>query len=51
MGRVQIVEASHPLFADAVRGALARYRFSAGEAAGRKVRTMVQMPFEFTLAR
>ncbi len=49
MGDVQIVETSHVLFADAVRSALARYRFSAGEAAGHKVRTRVQLPFTFSL--
>jgi hypothetical protein len=36
---------------ESVREALARYRFSVGEAGGRKVRTRVQLPFEFTLAR
>jgi TonB family protein len=46
---VQIVEASHTLFADAVRAALTSYRFSAGEAAGHKVRTRVQLPFTFSL--
>lgn len=42
-------EASHPLFADAVRAVLARYRFAPGEVGGRKVRTMVQLPFSFTV--
>lgn len=49
MGDVQIVEASHVLLADAVRSALARYRFTAGEAAGHRVRTRVQLPFTFSL--
>jgi protein TonB len=44
-----VVEATHPLFASAVKNALLAYRFTAGEAAGRKVRTMVQIPFTFTL--
>lgn len=48
---LQVIETPHPLFVDAVRAALARYRFSAGEAAGRKVRTRVQIPFDFTLSR
>ena len=34
-----------------VRAVLPRYHFSPGEAGGRKVRTMVQLPFEFTLVR
>jgi periplasmic protein TonB len=44
-----IVEATHPLFTEAVRNVLALYRFSPGEVGGRKVRTLVQMPFAFTL--
>ena len=44
-----IVEATHPLFASAVKNALLGYRFTPGEAAGRKVRTLVQVPFSFTL--
>ena len=46
---VKIVEASDPAFADAVRSVLPRYRFTPGEAGGRKVRTMVQLPFDFAL--
>lgn len=44
-----VVEATHPLFASAVKTALMGYRFTPGEAAGRKVRTLVQVPFSFTL--
>ena len=44
-----VVEATHPLFASAVKNALLGYRFTPGEAAGRKVRTLVQVPFSFTL--
>lgn len=51
LGDLKVVESPHALFADAVRSALARYRFSVGEAAGRKVRTRVQLPFVFTLTR
>ena len=36
-------------FAESVRAALPRFRFSPGEAGGRKVRTRVQIPFDFTL--
>ena len=35
------------LYDEAVREALGRYRFVPGEVAGRKVRTMVQLPFDF----
>ena len=40
-----------PLFDASVREALGRYRFLPGEIAGRKVRTRVQLPFEFRLTR
>jgi protein TonB len=49
MDGVVFIESTHPLFADAVRRALTLYRFTPGEASGQKVRTMVQMPFAFTL--
>jgi TonB family C-terminal domain len=48
---ITVMQTSHPAFADAVLEILPRYRFTPGEAAGRKVRTRVQMPFEFTLTR
>lgn len=46
---VVVIEATHALFADAVKSALGLYRFSPGEIGGRRVRTMVQLPFTFTL--
>jgi outer membrane biosynthesis protein TonB len=46
---LEVVEATDPLFAEAVRSVLPRYRFSSGEVAGRKVRTLVQLPFDFTV--
>lgn len=49
LGGVTTVEATHALFGDAVREALGRFRFTPGEVAGRKVRTMVQVPFTFKL--
>jgi protein TonB len=51
LGELQVIETPHALFVDAIRAALAHYRFSVGEAAGRKVRTRVQIPFDFTLTR
>ena len=51
LGELQVVESAHPLFVDAVRAALARYHFTVGEAGGRKVRTRVQIPFDFTLVQ
>ena len=49
LGDVVIVEATHALFADAVKNALERYRFTPGAVEGRMVRTMVQLPFTFSL--
>ena len=49
VGDVVMMEATHPLFADAVRDALERYRFSPGAVEGHKVRTLVQLPFTFSL--
>jgi TonB family C-terminal domain len=49
MGDLTVIEATHPLFASAVKSALIGYRFTPGESGGRKVRTMVQIPFSFTL--
>ena len=56
LGRAELAtlrfpELGNPLFGDAVREALARFRFEPGEVAGRKVRTRVAVPFEFRLER
>jgi protein TonB len=50
-GSERVTEASDRLFADAVQAVLPRYRFSPGEARGQRVRTLVQMPFQFTIAK
>jgi protein TonB len=51
MSRLKIVQATDSLFAHSVRAVLSRYRFSPGEVGGSKVRTLVQLPFDFTLVR
>jgi periplasmic protein TonB len=51
IGGLRIVEATDPLFVQSVRAVLPRYRFSPGEVGGQKVRTLVQLPFDFTLVR
>ncbi|MFL5619580.1 MAG: energy transducer TonB [Gemmatimonadaceae bacterium] len=51
MSGLRVVEATDPLFAQSVRAVLGRYRFSPGEVGGQKVRTLVQLPFDFTLVR
>jgi protein TonB len=45
------LDAPQTLFAESVRAVLPRYHFTAGEANGHKVRTRVQLPFDFTLTR
>jgi protein TonB len=49
MESVRIVEASHPLFAEAVRSVLPRMRFRPAQAGNRRVRQLVEIPFGFTL--
>jgi protein TonB len=51
MHGLRVVEASDSLFARSVRAVLPRYRFTPGEVRGQKVRTLVQLPFDFTLVR
>ena len=51
MGTFKVLKESHPLFTTAVRQALPQYRFYAAETGGRKVKQLVQMPFNFTLNR
>lgn len=46
---VQMLEASHAGFESAVRDIIPRLRFRPAEVAARKVRMLVEMPFEFTL--
>jgi len=56
LGRAELAslrfpELPDPRFADAVRDAISRTRFSPGEVAGRAVRTRVVLPFDFRLLR
>ena len=56
VGRVErasltVVAATHPLFVPAVEQAVARMRFRPAEAGGRRVRQLVEIPFEFVLDR
>jgi len=44
---VRVLDASHPQFATAVLETLPKMRFLAAEASGRKVRQLVELPFEF----
>lgn len=48
-GSVRILESTHENFSQAVRDALVRARFVPAEAGGRKVRQLVEQPFNFKL--
>jgi len=50
-GSVKILKSSHDLFTNAVRNALNSMRFYPAEIGGRKVKQLVQQPFNFTLTR
>lgn len=47
----QLIQASHPLFAAAVRDALPRMKFRAAVIGSKKVRQLVEQPFIFRLLR
>ena len=48
-GSVTIVSSPHAMFSDAVRAVLPAIHFAPGEVASRPVRTLVRMPFVFSL--
>ena len=50
-GSIRVVQSDNDLFADAVRAALGRLRFTPAEVGGKKVSQLVQMPLMFTLNR
>lgn len=51
MWTLKVLRATHLEFVPAVRSALAQSHFSPAELGGRKVKQLVQMPFEFSLGR
>ena len=48
---VTVLKSSHDLFTNSVRSALSNMRFYPAEIGGRKVKQLVQQPFNFTLTR
>jgi periplasmic protein TonB len=50
-GSFKVLKTSHELFAQAVKNALPRMRFLPAEIGGRKVKQLVQQPFNFALNR
>jgi len=51
MSTFKVLKSSHDLFSTAVRQALQRARYYPAEIGGRKVKQLVQQPFNFTLTR
>jgi protein TonB len=50
-GTLKVLSSSNPAFTAAVKDALPRMRFSAAQIGGKKVQQLVQMPFQFHLAK
>jgi protein TonB len=50
-GSFKVLKSSHELFTSAVREALPRMRFLPAEVGGRKVKQLVQQPFQFALSK
>jgi protein TonB len=50
-GTLKILNSSNPQFTAAVKDALPRMKFSAAQIGGKKVQQLVQMPFQFHIAR
>ena len=51
MSTFKVLKSSHDLFTNSVRSTLPNMRFYAAEIGGRKVKQLVQMPFQFTLTK
>jgi protein TonB len=51
MGSFKVLKSSHDLFTTAVRNALPTMRFLPAEVGGRKVKQLVQQPFQFALTK
>ena len=51
MNTFKVLKSSHDLFTNAVKASLPNMRFYAAEVGGRKVKQLVQMPFQFNLTK
>ncbi|MEO7359713.1 MAG: TonB family protein [Gemmatimonadaceae bacterium] len=51
VGSLKILKSDHALFEQAVKNALPKMRFLPAEIGGRKVKQLVQQPFQFSLTR
>ena len=51
MSQFRVLKSSHDLFTNAVKNSLVSMRFYAAEIGGKKVKQLVQLPFNFTLTK
>ena len=51
MQTFKVLKSSHDLFTNSVKSALSNMRFYPAEVGGRKVKQLVQMPFQFNLTK
>ncbi len=51
LSQFKVLKSSHDLFTNSVRNALSQMRFYPAEIGGRKVKQLVQQPFNFTLTK
>jgi len=51
MSQFKVLKSTHDLFTNAVKAALPNMKFYPAEVGGRKVRQLVQMPFQFNLTK
>lgn len=51
MGSFKVLKSTHDLFTNAVKAALPNMKFYPAEVGGRKVKQLVQMPFQFNLTK
>lgn len=51
MSQFKVLKSTHDLFTNAVRAALPNMKFYPAEVGGRKVKQLVQMPFQFNLTK
>jgi protein TonB len=48
---IQVLSSTHDQFTRAVRDVLPAFRFKPAEVGGHRVRSLAEMPFEFTVAK
>ena len=51
MSQFKVLKSTHDLFTNAVRSSLPQMKFYPAEVGGKKVKQLVQMPFQFSLTK